>query len=125
MDPKKLEGIRKDTDAALAEIAKKHGLSTYRLGKITYSKDGFRAPVEAVELGALSEDAKLYKSSEAIYGLPPVNVEVDVPRLHGKITPLGMTGRGSVLFSRGGATYKIPFDRYREVFKSKTPVGGS
>ena len=64
----KLDSIRKDVEAALAAVAKKHGIEEIKMGTIRYDQDGFRATVEARFEGGESQDLKSLRLNATLIG---------------------------------------------------------
>lgn len=103
----KLNAIRDDLDAALAEIGKKHGF-TMNTGKITYASDSFTAKIEALAVGAKTDNEKRYEATCDLYHLPPLNTVLEYAKRTFKI--IGMTSRSKVELEAGGKTFTAPID---------------
>lgn len=85
--------LRIDINAALAEVAKKHGLSKLQAGNAKYTADSCTFALEAIKEGGHSKEASRYEANAGILGLPPLGTEVNT----GKDTfiPTGLNSTGS------------------------------
>lgn len=77
-----LKVLRTDIDAALAEVAKKHGISL-SLGKMTYGSGNFTAKVEGKSSVGDEQEKALFESYAKTYGLQTDIVSFDGFRLVG------------------------------------------
>lgn len=72
--------LRIDINAALAEVAKKHGLSKLQATNAKYTSDSCTFTVEAIMEGGLSKEAARYDANRGILGLPPLGTEINAGR---------------------------------------------
>ena len=67
-----LKSIRPDLDAALEIIAKKHGIKSMTVGRGSFTTDNFTLKIEGVFAGGISAEARRYKQSAELLGLPQI-----------------------------------------------------
>ena len=68
--------LRIDINAALADVAKKHGLSKLQATNAKYTADSCTFTLEAIKEGGKSKEAARYEANAAMLGLPPLGTEV-------------------------------------------------
>lgn len=107
--------IEADVDAALVEIAKKHGLSSLKTTGGSFSKENFVLKVTGVVVGGLDESEARYEREAAFLKLPPLGTVFDYVR--NKYRIVGLTGSGNVLAKRVGTdrTYRLKPSMVRPV----------
>lgn len=73
----KVQQLRPVIDAALAEIAKQHGLQSLKCGGGSLDSDGgnFVLKVQGTLNGGLDRDASRYESMRGAFGLPPLGTK--------------------------------------------------
>lgn len=106
-----LKRIRPEIDAALAEIAKKYGVKSLKLGRMTYDSSGsFKGSVEGVMEGGLSLDAQMYEAIREYEGLPPLGTSFDYKGSSYTITGANRTGTKIMAVPFNGKTYLFTRD---------------
>ena len=121
MDRIKLTAIRNDMDAALIAIAKKHGLSTLKCGKVVFSDDNFTMKVEGVEEGGLDADAKRYEVNyKSFLNLPPLGTVVTYLGKQYKVAGMNTTGTSILAVNlANNLRYKVPLKVIQQVCAPK------
>lgn len=85
--------LRADINAALAEVAKKHGLSKLQAGNAKYTADSCTFALEAIKEGGHSKEAARYEANKGLLGLPPLGTEVHTGA--DAYIPTGLNSTGS------------------------------
>lgn len=107
-----LKSIRIEIDAALAQLAAKHGFSM-KLGAVRFTETNFTGKVEA-SLSGEAPEVQRYRDMCGVYGLDAKMLGKNVHFAGEVFKVIGMkSGYKSVLAERGGRTYRIPVDRFR------------
>jgi hypothetical protein len=82
-----VKSILADIDAALAEVAKKHGLDSLRIsGKASFDSDNFHVKITGVAQGGKDEAARRYEVNFCSYGWPPLKTSFTFNREEYTIT---------------------------------------
>lgn len=101
------KAIHEDIKQALAEIAKKHGLETCQLGKITYDENGFKSSLDVVFAGGDSKEMAKLRMMVGSLGLKEDVCNAEVLYSNGRYKVIGMRKTNLVLES-AGKTYTAP-----------------
>lgn len=113
MDTKALmQKIRPEIDAALAEVAKRHGIQELRLGHGTYNSGGaFHFKLEGLAAGGKSVEAQSYDMMREPFQLPPLGTKFTVRGVEHTIT--GLNRANSVLTAANGGEYRWKLEMIR------------
>lgn len=88
-----LRNIRASLDAALAEVAKKHGLQKLNSAACTFDPHGaFKFSVEGVFAGGLSKEATMYNACRHFENLPPLGTKFALRGESDEIVGMNTTG---------------------------------
>lgn len=82
-DKANLKTLIADIDAALAEVAKKHGLESLKTSRVTYDAGSFRTQLEGKSSVGTEREVEFFKSMAANYGLDSSILSFDGFRLVG------------------------------------------
>jgi hypothetical protein len=99
----KLPAIRKAMDAALAQVAKDHGLASLKSGSCRYDPNfgSFTFKIEGVDDGGKDKDAVNYELMKRALGLPELGTTFRANGSVCKIVGLNSTG-SKVIYERDG-----------------------
>ncbi len=114
----KLAEIRKDFEAALAEVAKKHGVADVQLGTIRFDTDGFRVPLTARFEGGESADAKALRMSAKFIGFNDSIVNATISYANRQCKVVGLK-RTKLLLEVEGKSMTAPVDQVVRVLKQQ------
>lgn len=89
----KLKAIRASIDAALAQVAREHGLSALKAGNCTYDTQGsFTFKVDGTEAGGLTKEQQVYRDAMTLHdGLPELGAKLTINRRQVKIVGANST----------------------------------
>jgi len=114
-----LTALRKDVDAAFAQIAKKHGLTALKLGRITYSSAGsFRGSIEGALKGSLTRVQADYEALAQMMGLPPRGTQFGNGGKHYSIDGLARS-RVHCICHEDGKTYLFKAEAIKRIAGTK------
>ncbi len=105
----KLAEIRKDIDSALAEVGKKHGISSFKLGTIRYDADGFKSTLEAQLSGGESFDLKTLRLNAKYIGFNDTIVNATIVYANKQCKVVGMK-RTKLLLEVDGKGCSAPIE---------------
>lgn len=118
----KLAAIRKDVEAALAQVAKKHNIETMKLGTIRYDADGFRTTLEARFEGGESEDMKALRMNAQFIGFKSEIAGATIKYANKDCKVVGMK-RTKLVLEVDGKSCTAPIDQVLRVLQSqKSPL---
>lgn len=102
-----LKTLRPEIDAALAAIAKKHGLGSLTAGKATYDPTAghFAITINGVAKDGVDKDAARYQSAIAMLGLPPLGSTFKAGTNTYTITGINTTGSKVHVTRQDGQKY--------------------
>jgi len=107
-----LQSIRIEIDAALAQVAAKHGFAM-KLGSVRFTETAFTGKVEA-SLSGESPEAQRYKDMCGVYGLDEKMLGQNVHYAGSIVKVVGMkSGYKSVLFEKNGKMFRAPVDSFK------------
>ena len=107
-----IQEIRQDIDAALLDIAKKHGVEKFKLGSIRYDADGFRTTIEAQYQGAETSDMKTLKVNAPFMGFKKEIAGANIKYIDKAYKVVGMK-RTNLLLESGGKVYVANIERVK------------
>lgn len=111
-----LQQLRPEIDAALALIAKAHGLKSLRLGngKFNPSSGSFDFKLNGEVAGALGDGGARYLQLAGLLGLPAFGTEIVFGGRSYKTSGVNTTGT-KVLCDRDGKTFLLPVDAVKAI----------
>ena len=107
--PAVLKSLRTEIDAAVAEVAKRHGI-TFKTGSASYTENRFTFKLEGSVIGAQSVDAERYERSRAMLSLPALGTGFRSGNRSYKTAGLNSTGSKVLCTRDDGRDYLIPTD---------------
>lgn len=114
----KFAAIRKDIEAALAEVSKKHGIEAMKLGTIRYDQDGFRATVEARFEGGETIDMKSLRMSAKFIGFNDSIVNATISYANKQCKVIGMK-RTKLILLVDGKECSAPIEQVLRVLQQQ------
>lgn len=115
-----LKRVRPEIDAALAEIAKRHGMESLKLGRITYDRAGsFSGKIEGVMDGGASKEAQMYEVLREYEGLPPLGTTFENKQAAFTIIGANRTGSKIIATAFTGQRYLFSVDAVRRLTGGK------
>lgn len=112
----KLRALRVAMDAALAKIAKEHGLAQLRAGSCTFEKTGaFSFRVEGLADGGLTKEQRRYDENMWL-GLPMRGAQFESGRKQHTTWGLNSTGTKVITECSDGQRYNWPLDSIKRFF---------
>jgi hypothetical protein len=114
-----LRALRVDIDAALADVAKKHGLQQLHAGSCTYDPAGaFTFKLEGVAEGGVDKNGGRYINEYKMLGLPPLGTTFK--QRSGMFTIAGLTGGGKVIAANEqGKRYVFDMETVKAIVKAQ------
>jgi hypothetical protein len=127
-----IEPLKADINKALEAVAKKHGFSSLKATKCSYSDTSLTFSLDGVLEGGLSLEAERYNSNRGIFGLPELGSQITIQGRTFESTGLNSTGSKVIMreiaTGKDGATYGTEHfvrtynsTRFQEVEKAVKP----
>lgn len=109
--------IRIAMNEALAQVAAKHGLKTFNIGRIKFDPNAgfFRCQVEGIDAAGMDPDANRYEQNYRFDGLPKLGMTFKHRTGVDKI--IGKTRGGKILTERGGKKFVWPLETVKKLCK--------
>lgn len=105
-----VQAIYNDIDAALAEIAKKHGLDKLKLGNCSFSNDGFTSKLEGIFSGGESKEMQKLRLHAFSYGLKEDVCNATIKYSNAEYKVIGLRSK-NMLIERDGRIYTAPAEQ--------------
>lgn len=116
----KTKQVHAALNAALAQIAKDHNLDSLKVGKLTYSDDGFSATVSAIFAGGDSKDMAKLRRNAFIYGLKESVCNAVITYNKQEFKVIGMRNTKMVL-EQNGKSFTAPIESVLNAIKVYHP----
>lgn len=116
----KIAAINIDVQAALDEIASKHGLDKLARGRCTFTDNGFDFKVSAIFSGGDTKEMAKLRSNVFMYGLKDEACNATIKYGNDHYALVGMKQTKMVL-SKGGKEYLAPIEQVVNFIKNNHP----
>lgn len=116
----KTKQVHAALNAALAQIAKDHNLDSLKVGKLTYSDNGFSTSLSAIFEGGDSKELAKLRKSAFMYGLKESVCNAIITFNKEPFKLIGMRNTKMVL-EQAGKTYTAPIESVVNAIKVYHP----